>query len=149
MSSSELSSLSLLSSSLSMIAIALTIMYFSLSLFFVLCFFVTPMLFLFITSLRSLLVNNNCISLHNFSYYHSLGTVCEDEINECDSSPCEYGTCSDLLNDYHCTCSEGYAGTRCDKELDECVSNPCKHGGICQDLVAAFQCKCLVGFSGG
>ena len=36
------------------------------------------------------------------------GDQCKSEINECASSPCiNNGTCTDLVNDYLCTCSPG------------------------------------------
>ena len=35
-------------------------------------------------------------------------------INHCTSTPCQNGaTCSNLLNQYTCTCNADYAGTNC------------------------------------
>ena len=36
------------------------------------------------------------------------------EINECGSSPCVYGTCTDNVNSYSCTCDDGYTGINCE-----------------------------------
>ncbi len=33
-------------------------------------------------------------------------------------------------------------------DIDECVSIPCQNGGKCIDLVNAFQCSCMSGYSG-
>ena len=38
-----------------------------------------------------------------------LGTNCETNTNECESSPCEnQATCTDYVNYYECTCVDGY-----------------------------------------
>jgi len=36
------------------------------------------------------------------------------DVKECDSSPCQNdGWCTDLINDYNCTCSEAFTGKNC------------------------------------
>ena len=35
------------------------------------------------------------------------------DINECESKPCDYGNCTDLLNNYSCSCIPGYSGRNC------------------------------------
>ena len=37
------------------------------------------------------------------------------EIDECASSPCVYGSCSDEVNQYRCDCYSGYTGILCDE----------------------------------
>ena len=31
-----------------------------------------------------------------------------DNIDDCATGPCNFGTCADLVNDYMCTCYEGF-----------------------------------------
>ena len=40
------------------------------------------------------------------------GTVCETDINECESQPCKNtGTCRDGVNEYKCGCSTSFIGS--------------------------------------
>lgn len=40
------------------------------------------------------------------------GDSCEQDIDECLSSPCKNGgTCQNLENNYECTCMEGFEGS--------------------------------------
>ena len=40
------------------------------------------------------------------------------DINDCENSPCANGgTCEDLVNNFECTCAEGYTGPTCDEGL--------------------------------
>ena len=32
-------------------------------------------------------------------------------------------------------------------DIDVCASSPCQHGGTCTDLVAAFSCQCVSGYT--
>ena len=33
-------------------------------------------------------------------------------------------------------------------DVDECASNPCSNGGVCNNLIDGFLCKCTRGFDG-
>ena len=33
-------------------------------------------------------------------------------------------------------------------DIDDCDTDTCNNGGTCEDLVNAYQCKCLDGFTG-
>uniref|UniRef100_K1Q6I2 Neurogenic locus Notch protein n=1 Tax=Magallana gigas TaxID=29159 RepID=K1Q6I2_MAGGI len=70
-----------------------------------------------------------------------------NDVDECQSSPCIHGNCSDLVNEYSCQCFPGYEGLQCQKDVDECQSSPCIHGN-CSDLVNEFKCQCFPGYEG-
>lgn len=36
------------------------------------------------------------------------------DIDECESSPCVHGNCTDQVNGYLCECISGYTGVSCD-----------------------------------
>lgn len=76
------------------------------------------------------------------------GQNCEININECESNPCIYGTCSDKIGGYECDCEAGYEGVHCEQDIDECAKfNPCQQG-TCFDRVAAYYCLCNTGYGG-
>lgn len=55
------------------------------------------------------------------------GQVCEENINECSSSPClNKGTCVDGLAGYHCLCEKGYIG-KMFPFFQQCLKSPGKH----------------------
>jgi Concanavalin A-like lectin/glucanases superfamily/EGF-like domain/Somatomedin B domain len=77
-----------------------------------------------------------------------LGTTCI-EIDDCWPDPCLNGAkCTDLLNDYSCSCTAGYSGKNCSVNIDECSPDPCEHGATCTDLVNDYSCSCTAGYSG-
>lgn len=39
------------------------------------------------------------------------------DINECQSSPCVNGNCTNHVNNYTCECQPGFTGVNCDKGL--------------------------------
>lgn len=77
------------------------------------------------------------------------GANCEVNIDECAKQPCMHdGECTDLVNDYKCTCDVFYTGKRCQHMIDDCASHPCQNGGSCVDMEGGFTCNCRPGFVG-
>ena len=37
--------------------------------------------------------------------------------DECQSNPCAYGNCTDKVNEYNCTCQNGFSGQNCEGKL--------------------------------
>ncbi|KAI8514268.1 hypothetical protein Bbelb_085920 [Branchiostoma belcheri] len=70
------------------------------------------------------------------------GTDCDRNIDDCLSSPCAHGTCTDGVASYTCSCEKGWGGNNCDQIIEDCVSNPCQLGGTCLDHVNGYSCVC-------
>ncbi|XP_043217443.1 protein crumbs-like isoform X1 [Amphibalanus amphitrite] len=76
------------------------------------------------------------------------GADCETDIDDCASSPCQNGDCTDGVNQFSCQCWDGYEGELCQTEIDECERyQPCQRGA-CEDRVADYDCVCEEGFGG-
>ncbi|CAG2221421.1 unnamed protein product [Mytilus edulis] len=65
----------------------------------------------------------------------------------CVSSPCQYGSCVQMGQDYFCFCSPGYAGRHCEIDKDDCAEEPCSFGH-CIDMVNKYKCDCNMFFTG-
>eukprot|EP00057_Strongylocentrotus_purpuratus_P017149 XP_011671623.1 PREDICTED: fibropellin-1 isoform X6 [Strongylocentrotus purpuratus] len=77
------------------------------------------------------------------------GTLCETNIDECDSNPCTNGgSCSDGVNSFTCSCADGYTGTLCGTDVNECEldSSLCSNGR-CVNLDGSYTCICNAGFT--
>ena len=71
--------------------------------------------------------------------YANAGVVCEKEINECHSNPCQNeATCLDMIAGYRCECAPGFLGNNCEQNMNECLSNPCRHNATCEDGINSF-----------
>ena len=94
--------------------------------------------------------NGTCEDIGNSHRCHCqdgyTGSYCQDEINECESAPCQNGaTCKDLIGSYSCQCTKGFQGQNCELNVDDCQPNPCQNGATCHDLVNSFSCSCPPG----
>uniref|UniRef100_A0A1I8JAA5 Delta-like protein n=1 Tax=Macrostomum lignano TaxID=282301 RepID=A0A1I8JAA5_9PLAT len=77
------------------------------------------------------------------------GTDCEINIDDCASKPCANGLCSDLVNDYSCSCFTGWEGRNCNINHNDCPTGACLNGGRCIDSNGTFTCDCTdTGFTG-
>lgn len=56
---------------------------------------------------------------------------------------CRY--CINETETYKCNCQPGYAGDDCSIDINECENNQCENNATCHDLIAKYECECLVG----
>ncbi|KPP78272.1 protein crumbs 2-like [Scleropages formosus] len=76
------------------------------------------------------------------------GKYCQDNMDDCASTPCIHGSCYDLLADYECECLPGYGGKACEEDVDDCQGHGCQNGGSCVDGLDSYTCICPPDFSG-
>lgn len=85
------------------------------------------------------------------------GELCEVNIDECESQPCENGGwCEDGRASYSCHCPQAeegqvpWGGQRCHVQLFGCVDHQCQNGAVCQPWLDNGQhghtCQCPHGF---
>ncbi|XP_033120074.1 fibropellin-3-like [Anneissia japonica] len=71
------------------------------------------------------------------------------ESSNCASNLCQNGAfCTDLLNDYICTCPSGFEGRNCEINVDNCAGVVCSGGKICVDGIDTYTCRCPPGYTG-
>lgn len=78
------------------------------------------------------------------------GKTCNENINDCSSSPCGTGFCIDKINNHTCNCSgSGYTGESCDEDINECeTEKPCHPNATCTNYKGTYLCNCQPGFNG-
>ena len=80
--------------------------------------------------------------------YH--GIICNVEIDECRTEPCQNGgICTDLLADFSCECPTGWSGEDCSVDVNECLLeiDDCVEPSDCVNSDGSFACACSAGFS--
>ncbi|KAI6661894.1 Neurogenic locus Notch protein-like [Oopsacas minuta] len=78
------------------------------------------------------------------------GTKCQNDINECPTTPSiclNGGECLNTQGSYTCICASGFTGNNCSNDIDECDSTPCDNGN-CTNTLGSFFCDCHFGFEG-
>ena len=76
------------------------------------------------------------------------GVHCEQNIDDCAESPCLLGAeCTDLVDDFVCSCPQGFTGKRCQDKVDLCARNECVNG-FCVDKLFTYDCLCAPGWTG-
>uniref|UniRef100_A0A8C6P6F5 Neurogenic locus notch homolog protein 1 n=1 Tax=Nothobranchius furzeri TaxID=105023 RepID=A0A8C6P6F5_NOTFU len=97
------------------------------------------------------LIQYLCFSLNFTSPLLTLGTMCNINIDECATNPCQNGgTCIDGINSFTCGVFLCVTGENCEILMAPCSSKPCKHGGVCQESedYLSFFCVCPEGWQG-
>ena len=78
------------------------------------------------------------------------GTFCDINIDECETTGCVNGECTDLVDAFQCDCYPGWTGARCEMDIDYCQPQPCDSTGSlqCNDRNTTYTCECIFGFTG-
>ena len=72
------------------------------------------------------------------------GAVCDEDVNECLSFPCENGgACENNPGSYTCDCPAGWTGMNCLEPAAECEeAGVCGVGKVCEDLAPEIVSGC-------
>lgn len=104
-------------------------------------FFISPELFLY----------NNCFNLFRWHLDASWWILTINfflDVDDCLSSPCQNGVCTDFIGRYECQCDFGFIGDNCEENIDDCVDHACENNATCVDGAANYTCDCLYGYKG-
>ncbi|KPI93957.1 Protein eyes shut [Papilio xuthus] len=77
------------------------------------------------------------------------GKFCEDQIDECESNPCQNGgMCIDIHADYMCACAYGFTGKSCEVQIEFCDDNSCSNDALCVVEDDVRVCYCVPDYHG-
>lgn len=76
------------------------------------------------------------------------GQLCQDPTDSCVSSPCIFGNCTSLPEEFRCDCEPGYGGDQCEFEVDVCDNSNCSNGATCLKGFGAYACLCPQNLTG-
>ncbi|CAG5056620.1 unnamed protein product [Parnassius apollo] len=77
------------------------------------------------------------------------GKFCEDQIDECESNPCQNGgMCIDIHADYMCACAYGFTGKSCEVQIEFCDENSCSNDALCVIEDGTRVCYCVPDYHG-
>ncbi|KAM9820353.1 von Willebrand factor D and EGF domain-containing protein [Neosynchiropus ocellatus] len=68
------------------------------------------------------------------------GDLCSQDVDECLSSPCGSGTCTNTAGGFRCECAAGLRGSNCMEDINECERKPCFPGVQCFNSFGSFSC---------
>ncbi|XP_071107672.1 uncharacterized protein [Haliotis cracherodii] len=77
------------------------------------------------------------------------GSLCQHDIDDCASTPCVHGTCTDKLTTFSCQCDAGWTGATCESDIVDCTDQ-CHQVQTdrCVDLNQDYRCECEAGYTG-
>ncbi|XP_074520455.1 von Willebrand factor D and EGF domain-containing protein [Halichoeres trimaculatus] len=77
------------------------------------------------------------------------GDLCDQDVDECLSSPCAVGTCVNTAAGFTCECPAGLRGETCLEDVNECERKPCFPGVQCFNNFGSYGCgSCPQGMLG-
>ncbi|XP_069366762.1 protein crumbs homolog 1-like [Paralichthys olivaceus] len=76
------------------------------------------------------------------------GPLCEQSTDNCISSPCIFGYCTNYPRGFECVCELGYSGEQCEFEVDMCENNNCSKGATCLKGFQSYACLCPQNLTG-
>ena len=84
-------------------------------------------------------------------FFFFLGKNCSTDFDECsNNNTClNNANCTNLVNNYTCTCVGNFTGRNCEIEINYCTKHqPCSNGATCLPKGEDFVCVCPPGFTG-